>query len=48
MVSATDKVSHVFFTATSLDEKLSNAGAELFFRFEKYVRQLHTMVMSMT
>ena len=47
-MSAADNVPDGFFAATSLDEKLSNAGAELFFRFEKYVPQLHTMAMSMT
>ena len=48
MVSAADSVPDGFFPATSLDEKLSNAGAELFFRFERYVLQLHTMAMPMT
>ena len=48
MVSAADSVPDGFFAATSLDEKLSNADAELFFKFERCVVQLHTMAVSMT
>lgn len=32
-----DNMPDRFFAATTLDEKLSNAGAEQFLKFEKYV-----------
>ena len=41
-----DNVSDGFFAATSLDEKLSNAGAEMFFRFERCVLEFRPIVMS--